>query len=185
MAVHQMAGYSSDLLQNDCSSTSYSAAYPYSPLGSTTYCSPELVIRLLRMQISSYFFLNQFKHHTRVVKPTECCIRRSEKLQHQYNNNSSCSSTMASDVTFTPRPVGSSLVTTVWLKKFNNDGCKDGKDQDSPDDDEDPTTAMPGSLNTLRFACHFHKRAPSRYCAAGCRYTTCEDPGWENIFGVK
>lgn len=92
---------------------------------------------------------------------------------------------MASDSTFTLRPSGSKLDFTVSLRKFNDDGREDDEDQNSPDGDGDPTTAMPRSLVILRFACHFHKRATSRYCAAGCRYKTCEHAGWENIAGVK
>jgi hypothetical protein len=75
-------------------------------------------------------------------------------------------------------------LTSLWLKN-NDEGCEDQQDQESPDGDEDPTTAMPRSLDTLRFACHFHKRASSRYCVVGCRYKTCEYPGRENIAGVK
>jgi hypothetical protein len=180
-----MAECSSGLLQNGYISVSCSTACPHAPLASTIYCSPELVVRILLMQISSHVFLNKFRLHAQVVELIECCTRFSKRLWHQYTNNSSSSSTMASDDTFTPPPLSSSLVTSVCLKNFNDDACEDDEDQDSRDDGENPTTAMPRSLNTLRFACHFHKRAPSRYCAAGCRYNTCENPGWENIAGVK
>jgi hypothetical protein len=184
MAAYQIAECSSGLLQNGCISASYSTACSHAPLASAVYRSPELVVRILLMQISSHVFLNKFRLHAWVVELVECCARFSKRLWHQYTNNSSSSSTIASEDTFTPHPLGSNLVTTVWLKKFNDDGCEDDEDQDLPDDGENPTPAMPRSLSTLRFACHFHKRAPSRYCAAGCRYKACENPGWENIAGV-
>jgi len=184
MAVWQMAEYSSAPPQTNCISASYSTAYQHDPLVSKIYCSPELVIRLLLMQISSHVFLNKVKHHALVMDLIDCSIRRSKRPRQQYSNPSS-SWTMTSDGTVTPHPSGSSLVTTVWLKKFNDDDCEDDENQDSPDEEEDPTTAMPRSRNTLRFACHFHKRAPSRYCAAGCRYKTCDHPGWEDIDDVR
>jgi hypothetical protein len=160
-------------------------AYPHAILASTIDSSPELVVRLLQFQIWSYVFLREFKYHARVAGLTERCIRCSQKWRQQHTHNSSYSSTMASDSKFTSRPLVSSFDSTVRLKKFNDDGREDDQDQNSPDGDKDPTTATPRPLDTLRFACHFHKYSPSRYCAAGCRNKTCEHPGWENIAGVK
>jgi hypothetical protein len=185
MAVYPTAECISGLLQNSCIMASCNTAYPHAILASKIRCSPELIILLLQFQIWSHGFLKELKHRARVVELIERCIRRSKKVRQQHTHNSSSSSTMASDSTFTLRPSGSKLDFAVSLRKFNDDGREDDKDQDSPDGDGDPPTAMPRSLVTLRFACHFHKRAPSRYCAAGCGYKTCEHSGWENIAGVK
>lgn len=185
MVVYPTAECSSGLLQNACILASCNTAYPHALLASTIRYFLELVILLLQFQIWSHGFLKELKHRAQVVGLIEPCTRRSEKVQQQHTHNSSSSSTMASDSTFTLRPSGSKLDFTVSSRKFNHDGRKDGEDQDSPDGDGDPTTAMPRSLVILRFACHFHKRARSRYCAAGCRYKTCEHAGWENIAGVK
>jgi hypothetical protein len=164
---------------------SCNTAYPHTILASTIDSSPELVISLLQIQIWSHVFLREFTHRARVAGLIEDCIRCSQKWRQQHPHISSYSSTMASDSTFTPCPLVSSFDSTERLKKFNDDGREDDQDQDSPDGDKDPTTATPRSRSTLRFACHFHKYSPSRYCAAGCRNKTCEHPGWENIAGVK
>jgi hypothetical protein len=185
MAVYQTAECSSGLLQNGCILGSCNAAYPHAVVASTIRCSPKLVIRLLQFQIWSHGFLKELEHRARVVGLIERFLRCSEKVRQQHTHNSSSSSTTAGDCTLKLCPLGSNLDFTVSLRKFNDDGREDDEDQDSPDGDEDPTTAMPRSRDTLRFACHFHKRAPSRYCAAGCRYKTCEHSGWENIAGVK
>jgi hypothetical protein len=185
MAVYPTAECSSGLLQNGCILAFCNTAHPHAILDSTIRCSPELVIRLLQFQIWSHGFLKELKHRARVVELIERWRRRSKKVRQQHTQSSSSSSAMASDSTFMLRPSGSKLDFTVSLKDINDDGREDDKDQNSPDGDGDPTTAMPRSLVPLRFACHFHKRTPSRYCALGCRYKTCEHPGWENIAGVK
>jgi hypothetical protein len=181
MAGYQTAECSSGFLQNGCILASCNTAYPYATLALTVDGSPELLFHLLQLQISSYVFLKEFKHLARVVGLMERCIKPSKKVRQQHNHNLSSSS---SESTFTILPLGSSLDVAVSLKN-NDDGGEDDQNQDSPDGNKNPATAMPRSLDTLRFACHFHKRASSRYCAAGCRYKTCEHAGWENIAGVK
>jgi hypothetical protein len=191
MALDQTAGRSSGPLQNGYSLASYNAAYLYVTLASTIdeNNSPGRVIKLLNFQIWFHAVQMKFMHCAQVVGLIEFYIKHLEKLQQrqqqQHTHNSSSSPAMASDSTFAPQSLSNGVDSTVWLKKFNDHDREDDQDQDSPEGDEDPTTAMPRSLVTLRFACHFHKHTPSRYCAAGCGYKTCEHPGWENIAGVK
>lgn len=153
-------------------------------------CALGVVLQVLQMQISSYLLLwaCNFPHAKACQLDGEyLSILTIQVQQRTRSGHSSCPENMATGGKSPTLLMGSKLPTIICLDKIHAGDSDGDEDQQSPNEKGAPNKTRTRSLKISRFACHFHKRSPSRYCSAACdgRYKKCEGPGWENLASIK
>ena len=175
----------------DCMSTLCAPTSPETRSYFGLSCPPGVVLRLFQMQIANYLLLWACNSPNAKASQLDGEFLSILTIQVQHRIRSGHSSgpeNMAIGGSSPAQCMGSNLPTIICPDKIHG-GHRgdDDEDQQSPNEKGAPNKIGARSLKILRFACHFHKRSPSRYCSTACdgRYKKCEGPGWENLASIK